>query len=153
MDPQSTLRPTPELKERRALSERRFLPRTPRGGGWAPGFTTVSFVAVAGFSMLVFLLLANLLVVQYGRGAVRVALDEGARHGARLGVDAARCEVRVRRVLAGLLGGEMGSGVSYRCVKGPARTQARASVRFPAWLPGVPDFRFEMAATATSERP
>ena len=116
------------------------------------GFATVNFVVTAGFSLLFFLVLANLLVVQYGRAAVRVALDEGARHGARLGADAAGCEDRIGGVLDGLLGGEMGEGVSYRCVKDPERTRARAVVRFPAWLPGLPEFRFEMGATATTER-
>ena len=120
--------------------------------GRTDGFATVNFVVAAGCSLLFFVLLSNLLVVQYGRAAVRIALDEGARHGARSGVDATRCEARVQKVLTGLLGGEMGSGVSYRCVKDPERTHARAVVRFPAWLPGIPDYRFEMAATATTER-
>lgn len=118
----------------------------------ACGFATVNFVVTAGFSLLFFLVLANLLVVQYGRAAVRVALDEGARHGARVGADALGCEARIGSVLDGLLGGEMGEGVSYRCARDAERTRARALVRFPAWLPGLPDFRFEMGATATSER-
>lgn len=120
--------------------------------GDSRGFATMNFVVAAGFSMLFFVLLANLLVVQYGRGVVRMALDEGARHGARFGADAARCEARVGEVLTGLLGGRMGSGVSYRCVTGAGRTMAGAVVTFPAWLPAVPDFRFEMAAVAASER-
>ncbi len=102
--------------------------------------------------MLFFVLLANLLVVQYGRAAVRVALDEGARHGARSGMDVSGCQARVKEVLAGLLGGEMGSGISYHCRKDRERTRASAEVDFPAWLPGLPDYRFGMAATATSER-
>lgn len=118
----------------------------------AAGFATVNFVVAAGFSMLFFVLLANLGVVQYGRAVVRVALDEGARHGARFGAEANQCEARVQGILSGLLAGEMGTGVSYRCHKGGATTWAGAVVVFPAWLPGVPDFRFEMAATAASER-
>ncbi len=102
--------------------------------------------------MLFFVLLANLLAVQYGRGVVRAALDEGARHGARYGASAAACEDRIRSVMAGLLAGEMGSGVSYWCSKGTARTEALARVVFPSWLPGVPNFRFEMGATAATER-
>ena len=112
----------------------------------------MNFVVAAGFSMLFFVLLANLGVVQYGRAVVRVALDEGARHGARFGAEARQCEARVQSVLSGLLAGEMGAGVSYRCRKVGAVTRAGAVVVFPAWLPGVPDFRFEMAATAVSER-
>jgi hypothetical protein len=112
----------------------------------------MNFVVAAGFSMLFFVLLANLLVIQYGRVVVRVALDEGARHGARFGVDAGQCETRVRKVLSGLLAGEMGDRISYGCSKGDALTRATAAVVFPAWLPGIPDFRFQMAAVASSER-
>lgn len=112
----------------------------------------MNFVVAAGFSMLFFVLLANLLVVQYGRAVVRVALDEGARHGARFGLDAGHCETQVRNVLSGLLAGEMGDRVSYACSKGDALTRATATVVFPAWLPAVPDFRFQMAAAASSER-
>lgn len=118
----------------------------------ADGFTTMGFVVAVGFSMLFFVLLSNLMVVQYGRGAVRAALDEGVRHGARYGAAASACENRIREVLGGLLGGEMGSGVSYGCRSDSTRTGARAHVVFPAWLPGVPEFRFEMAATAAVER-
>ena len=112
----------------------------------------MGFVVAAGFSMLFFVLMANLLVVQYGRGAVRVALDEGARHGARFEVGGSECEGMVRSVLGGLLGAGMASGVSFQCAKGSHRTEARAQVVFPAWLPWVPDYRFEMSATAATER-
>lgn len=123
-----------------------------RDPGAASGFTTAGFVVAVGFSMLFFVLLANLMVVQYGRGVVRVALDEGARHGARYGAAGPACELRIREVLGGLLGGEMGSGVSYRCEGDSHRTRATAQVVFPAWVPGVPEFRFQMAATAAAER-
>ena len=47
----------------------------------------------------------------------------------------------------------MGAGVSVPVPQESATvTRAGAVVVFPAWLPGVPDFRFEMAATAVSER-
>lgn len=116
------------------------------------GFVTTNFVVAVGFSMLFFVLLANLLVVQYGRAVIRVALDEGVRHGARFGVEPTQCEARVSKVVDGLLAREMRSGVFYRCVEGGGQSRARAVVVFPSWLPGVPDFAFEMAATAPSER-
>ncbi len=155
MDPRATFRPTSIVRSPPqsggALSLRRSPPGEPHRH--ASGFATLHFVVAAGFSMLFFVLLANLLVVQYGRAAVRVALDEGARHGARRGIDPAGCETRVESALSGLLGGEMGSGISYRCQKDRERTRVDAEVEFPAWLPGLPDYRFNMAATATSERP
>ena len=67
----------------------------------AHGFVTMGFVLAVGFSMLFFVLLANLLAVQYGRGVVRAALDEGARHGARYGAGAAECETRIQRYWRG----------------------------------------------------
>ncbi len=120
--------------------------------GCSDGFTTAGFIVAVGFSMLFFVLLANLMAVQYGRGVVRVALDEGARHGARYGVGDPACENRIREVLGGLLGGDMGSGVTYRCQGDSQRTRASAQVVFPAWIPGIPEFRFQMAATAVAER-
>lgn len=123
-----------------------------RESGSSHGFTTVSFVVAVGFSMLFFVLLTNLMAVQYGRGVVRAALDEGARYGARYGATGDACEDRIKEVLVGLLGGAMRSGVSYECERDSSRTRAGAEVVFPAWLPGVPEFRFEMAATAAVER-
>ncbi len=112
----------------------------------------MGFVVAVGLSMLFFVLLTNLMAVQYGRGVVRAALDEGARYGARYTAAADACEDRIEEVLVGLLGGAMGSGVSYECRRDSSRTRAGAEVVFPAWLPGVPEFRFEMAATAAVER-
>ena len=123
-----------------------------RDSGPADGFATAGFIVAVGFSMLFFVLLVNLLAVQYGRGAVRVALDEGVRHGARYGAADAACENRIREVLAGLLGGEMGLGVSFLCEGNSERAVASAQVVFPAWIPGIPEFRFQMAATAAAER-
>lgn len=155
MDTQSAFRSASKVTEGRTPDRKVFSREPDRGvgrSGNASGFATVHFVIAAGFSMLFFVLLSNLLVVQYGRAAVRVALDEGVRHGARSGGDAPGCEKRVRQVLDGLLGGKMGSGVSYLCRKDRERTRAAAEVRFPGWLPGLPDYRFDMAATAASER-
>lgn len=123
-----------------------------RDHGAEAGIATAGFVVAVGFSMLFFVLLTNLVAVQYGRGVVRAALDEGARHGARYGASGSACEDRIREVLDGLLGGMMGSGVSYRCEGDSARIRARAEVVFTAWLPAIPEFQFQMAATAAVER-
>ena len=44
--------------------------------------TTVQFVAATALSLLVFVMMANLVVDLYARGAIRAAVDEGARAGA-----------------------------------------------------------------------
>jgi len=46
------------------------------------GVTSGQFLLASALALLLFLALANLVVVQYGRGAVRSALDQGARVGA-----------------------------------------------------------------------
>ena len=49
------------------------------------GFVTVQFTAAVAFSMVVLVMLANLIVYQYGRGVVRAAVDEAVRAGSRAG--------------------------------------------------------------------
>ncbi len=100
--------------------------------------------------MLLFLALANLIVFQYGRGAVRSALDQGARVGA-ISSSAARCEQRIDEVLGQLLGGRMGDGVTTRCQVGPGTVTATGSATFPSWTPFGADLTFELVAVATRE--
>lgn len=107
-------------------------------------------VAVA-MSMVLFVMCANVITVMYGRGVVRGALDEGVRVGARSGGLIAECEQRVAQVLDQLLGGHMGQGVSYGCGLDGDQVVAAAEVVFPAWLPGIPDARFDMAARSVKE--
>ncbi|HVM00774.1 MAG TPA: hypothetical protein VM324_15905 [Egibacteraceae bacterium] len=116
------------------------------------GFVTVQYVAVVGLSLLFVVMLANLVVFQYGRGVVRAALDEGARAGTRTTAGAAECEARAGDVLADLLGGAMGAGVRLRCADDGDLVRASADVVFVGWLPAVPDWRFTAEATA-SRRP
>ncbi len=100
--------------------------------------------------MLLFLALANLVVFQYGRGAIRSALDQGARVGA-ISSSAARCEQRIDEVLGQLLGGRMGDGVATRCQVGPGTVTATGSATFPSWTPFGADLTFELVAVATRE--
>jgi hypothetical protein len=118
------------------------------------GFATVSLVAAVAVSLVAFVAVANLLVLAYARGAARVALDEGARAGARAGDPAAACVARAEATLDDLLGG------SLRAAWQPvdcdtAGQQVTASVRghLPAWAPGVPDWRVSQRAAATAEPP
>lgn len=116
------------------------------------GFVTVQHVAVVALSLVVFVAMANLVVFQYGRGVVRAALDEGVRAGAHASASAAECEARAADVLADLLGGPMGSGVTIGCGEAGGEIRAAAEVRFTGWLPGVPDWSFTVDAASLKER-
>ncbi|CAN5509584.1 hypothetical protein BH23ACT7_BH23ACT7_12650 [soil metagenome] len=118
------------------------------------GFLTPQFVVAVGLSLILLVLLANLIVMQYGRGVVRAALDEGARRGSRVSADpAGECAARARDVLADLLDGPMGLGVApIACTDTGDRLVARTTVTFLGWLPGAPDWSFDAEASAVKER-
>jgi hypothetical protein len=114
---------------------------------------TAQLVVAIGLSLVLMATLANLLVLQYGRGVVRAALDEGVRAGSRADAGAAECERRARAALADLLGGAMGAGVRLRCSADETTVTAQADVAFRGWAPGVPDWRFTARALAVREPP
>ncbi|MGH8914837.1 MAG: hypothetical protein ACRDZM_10025 [Acidimicrobiia bacterium] len=114
------------------------------------GVTSVQFLLAGGLALLLFLALANPVVVQYGRGALRSALDQGARVGA-ISSSVVQCEQRVADVLGQLLGGRMGDGVTASCQVGPAVATASGEAVFTSWTPFASDFRIEMTASATRE--
>lgn len=116
------------------------------------GFVTVQYVAVVGLSLVFVVVLLNLVVFQYGRGVVRAALDEGVRAGARATAGESECEARAGDVLADLLGGAMGSGVTLRCTDNGSHLHATADVVFVGWLPAVPDWRFTAEAASVREQ-
>lgn len=116
------------------------------------GFVTVQYVAVVGLSLLLVVALTNVVVFQYGRGVVRAALDEGARAGVRTTAGVPECEARAGDVLADLLGGAMGAGVTLACTDDGVLLRATAEVVFVGWLPAVPDWAFTAEASAVRER-
>jgi hypothetical protein len=105
---------------------------------------------VAGLSLAFLVLILNLVVAQYAAGVVRAAIDEGVRRGAPAPAGAEDCLAGVRITLAGLLGGPLGDGVTYRCEVG-AMIEASASVDIPAWLPGMEPFHFEYRVSGVKE--
>lgn len=113
------------------------------------GLTSVQFVLAAGLSLILFLGLANLVVVQYGRGAIRSALEQGARAGSISGAEA--CEATALNVVTQLLGGSMSDGVQVRCAVGGAGVSASATAEFRAWIPGVPDFEISIGTESYLE--
>ncbi len=116
------------------------------------GVTSVQFLLASGLGLLLFLALANLVVVQYGRGALRSALDQGARVGA-VSSSEEECRQRIEAVLGQLLGGRMGDSVVTACGVGPAVVTASGRAVFVSWTPFTTDFVIEMTAQATRESP
>lgn len=111
-----------------------------------------STVTIA-MSLVLFVMLANVIVAMYGRGVVRAALDEGVRAGSRAPLGEQQCEQRVAEALDQLLGGAMGGDITYGCAEIAGEMQAQAQVVFAGWMPGVPDFAFDVGASAVKERP
>lgn len=118
------------------------------------GLVTIQYVAATGFTLVLLVLMANLLVDLYARGAVREALDEGTRVATRAGATAEMCEERASEVLDGLLRGPLGDGIDVECSVVGGWVRATADVRLRAWLPGLtPDWRFEVHAAGVQEQP
>ena len=116
------------------------------------GISSIQFLLASGLGMLLFLALANLVVVQYGRGALRSALDQGARAGA-VSSSVEECRQRIDGILGQLLDGRMGDSVTTSCAVGTGVVTASAHAVFVSWTPLTPDFVIEMTAQATRELP
>lgn len=113
------------------------------------GVSSAQFVLASALSLVLFIALTNLVVVQYGRGVIRSALEQGARAGSVSGVVA--CQETAGDVISDLLGGRMSDGVSVDCTASATAVTASASARFEAWTPFMPDYEFSMSASATAE--
>lgn len=119
------------------------------------GFTTVQYVAAAGFTLLLFVVLANLLVDLYARGAVRSALEEGVRSAVPVDVPAPAeaCAARAREAVRSVLGGSLVRVEGLECRVGSGRIVARARVVMPSWIPAVvPGWSVTLQSTARRER-
>lgn len=114
------------------------------------GMATPQFVLAAGLSLLLFVAFVNLIVFQYGQGVVRAALDEGVRAAAPLEATLNDCRDRISSFVGDLLGGEMGAGVAADCEDLGDVVVADAHVHFEGWV--VPDWEFDVSATAVKER-
>jgi Flp pilus assembly protein TadG len=115
------------------------------------GFITVQFVAAVGFSLLLFVLIANLVVVQYARGVVRSAAEEGARAGSSVSAVEADCEARAQEVLGALLGGPMGDRITVTCDVTAVGVTASVQYAFSPWLPLVPSWAGTESSFAVKE--
>lgn len=109
-----------------------------------------SYTVATAVAMLLFVLLLNVTVAWYGRGVVRAALDEGVRAAARADGSLDACRQHVGRVVDQLLGGAFTQGVDWECATDGGQVNAVATVTVAGWL-GVPDWTFDLAATAARE--
>jgi len=115
------------------------------------GFLTAQFVAAVGLSLLILVLVANVIMVQYARGVVRAAAEEGAQAGSRLTATEGECVARAAEVLDGLLGGTMGDGVSIGCAVGATEVAATVRYTFTPWLPLIPSWTGSQTSFAVKE--
>lgn len=113
------------------------------------GVTSVQFLLASALGLLLFLTVANIVVVQYGRGALRSALEQGARVGTVSGATA--CEATAGAVVEQLIGGAMSDGLEVVCVDEGATIRAGGSAVFTSWTPLTPDYPVEMSVTAIVE--
>jgi hypothetical protein len=123
--------------------------RTAAGSLGDRGLSSVQFVLAAALALIMFLALANLVVVQYGKGAIRSALEQGARAGTTAGANA--CEERSTQVVEDLLGGRMSDGLVLSCSVSGGSVVATASAVFESWTPLTPDFSFSLSSAAVVE--
>lgn len=120
----------------------------PRSGG----FTTAQYVTAVGMSLVVFVMLANLLVDRYERGALVAAVDEGARAGATIDAGTPECEERTRAVVDALLGARHAHAVVLACRLEGGSMRATVRARLTSWLPLVPDWDVAVTGSAPKER-
>jgi hypothetical protein len=119
--------------------------------GAEPGFTTIQYVIAVAWSLVLLVLVANLVVDLYARGAVRDALDDGVRAGVPAAASAGACEARAHEVVTGLVRGPL-LRAQVHCEESGAFVVAEAEVSLRSWLPMlVPDWRMTLRAEALRE--
>jgi len=106
-------------------------------------------VLASALALFLFVALANVVVVQYGRGAIRSALEQGARAGSIGGVSV--CEDTALVVVEDLLGGRMSDDLALTCSVDGSAMVAVATVTFESWTPLTPDFSFTLTSRAVAE--
>lgn len=113
------------------------------------GMTTLSTVVAASFALVVFVALADLVLVQYARGVARTAVDEAVRTSSAAGGDVEVCLGVVHAVLDDLLGGSFGDGLVGECGVDDDAVFASVEGVLPPLLPILPSFTLAVEASSS----
>jgi hypothetical protein len=114
------------------------------------GLSSVQFLVASCLALVFFVALANVVVVQYARGSVRSALDQGVRAGV-VNHSVAMCEERIGDVSESLLGGAIGDTLTFGCRVDGGLMTAVASFSVESWTPLTTDFNLTLEAGASLE--
>ncbi|NND01219.1 MAG: hypothetical protein HKN91_00390 [Acidimicrobiia bacterium] len=107
-------------------------------------------------AMALLILLTNVIAFQYGYGAVRTAVDEASRLGARLDGTIEQCESHAEQVLrgrGGLLQGTMGADIEFDCAVDGTVMVATATGEFEWWFGGAPPISLNVEGRSVIEPP
>lgn len=105
-------------------------------------------------AMALLIMVSNAVAIQYASGAVRTAVDEAARLGARLDGTIQECEDHGDEVLrgrGGLLRGIMGESIIIECTIDGAVMIATASGEFDWWFGGLPPISVDIVGRSVIE--
>jgi hypothetical protein len=111
----------------------------------------VAALLTMGLVFFAFIGMANYVVYQYGRGAVRSAVDQAAQAGSRASASTETCEARAAEALDSLAGGSLGDDITVSCSDNGQYVTATATATFQGWLDVIPDYTFTVDAVATTE--
>lgn len=114
------------------------------------GVSSVQFLLASALALVLFVTFANVVAVQYGRGAIRSGLEQGARAGA-IANSASQCESVADDVIAQLFGGRMSESLVVQCQSLGSVMSARAAAVLESWTPLTPDFPVALEAEAAIE--
>jgi hypothetical protein len=106
-------------------------------------------------TLIVFMVAINFIVDQYGKGAIRTAVDEAAQAGSLQGAPGgpvAACQAKASQVMSGLLNGPFGRNVTIACgINANGQVVATADGTLPAWLQVIPTDPIHVVGSARIE--
>jgi hypothetical protein len=109
---------------------------------------TLPTVVAAAFALVVFMVIANGVLVHYSKGVARTAVDEAVRVAVARDGDPSECATTARSVLDELLGGSFGDDLDTWCTTVDGVVTARVEGSLPAVLPPLPSFELRVAGSA-----